>query len=91
MGFLERMELFMSNVMRSGEMFFRANDLYPNVISGGVFGYDTSTMATPEAEDQEVLGEAPETTDVTSSEPKRMNVLLAIVLVVVIALFFGLD
>lgn len=80
----------MSNI-RSGEMLYSMNDLYPNVISGGVFGWETSTMATPEAEDQEVLGEAPETTDVTSSEPRKMNLWLAVILIVVIALFFGLN
>ena len=80
----------MSNI-RSGEMLFSMNDLYPNVITAGVFGYDTSTMSSPESEDQEVLGEAPETTEVTGTQPRRMNLFLAIILIVVLVLFFGLD
>lgn len=79
----------MSNI-RSGEMLFTMADLYPQTLSG-TFSHDTSTLANPEAEDQDVLGEAPEVSDVTGRQPKRMNLFLAIILIVVIALFFGLD
>ena len=74
----------------SGEMYFPTADLYPAVLSG-VFNDETSTMANPEAEDQEVMGEAPETSEVVSKEPRKMNLFLAIILIVVIVGFLGIE
>ena len=79
------------NGIRSGEMIFLSADLYPNVITGGMFEKETSTLANPDKEDQEVMGESPEASELVSSEPRKMNLFLAIALIVILAIVFGLN
>lgn len=77
--------------IRSGEMLFLSADLYPSVITTGLFENDTSTMANPEKDDQEVLGENKDVSETTSNEPKSMSVFLAIILIVILVFVFGIG
>lgn len=77
--------------VKSGEMKFSMNDLYPNVLNGGIYGFDTSTQANPEADDQKVLGNSDESVDKTSSEPRTLNLWLAILLIIVCVFLFGYN
>jgi hypothetical protein len=68
-----------------GELGFSMSDLYPNF--GGV---DTSTMANPEADDQEALNEDTKVaSEASSKEARGKNILLAMVVLVGLVVFFG--
>lgn len=72
-------------VKSNNELGFAMSDLYPNY--GGV---DTSTLANPEADDQQALNENPEVADkaVTPSARKK-NIFLALGVLLALIVFFG--
>lgn len=69
----------------NNELGFAMADLYPNY--GGV---DTSTLATPEADDQQALNESPEVADtVTVTTARKKNIFLALGVLLALIVFFG--
>lgn len=77
--------------LKSGAMDFLTYDLYPQIITTGVAENETSTMANPEKDDQQVLGDSEKASETVSSEPRKMNIFLAIGLVVVMAFVLGMG
>lgn len=69
----------------NNELGFAMADLYPNY--GGV---DTSTLATPEVDDQEALNESPDLADAgVPNHARKKNVFLALGVMVALVVFFG--
>lgn len=67
------------------ELGFSMSDLYPNF--GGV---DTSTLVTPEVDDQDALNEDVKLAgESTNTEARSKNVFLAIGILVALIIFFG--
>lgn len=67
------------------ELGFSMSDLYPNF--GGV---DTSTMANPEADDQEALNEDVKVASESSTKDARgKNIFIAMVVLVALVVFLG--
>lgn len=67
------------------ELNFGYADLYPNW--GGI---DTSNLATPEVDDQDALNEDVGVAEnSTSTEASKKSVFLAIILLVLLVVFFG--
>ena len=71
--------------MQAGEMNFSYRDLYPNLGT-----METSTLANPEADDQDALNEETEVAEeAKQSEAKGRNVFLALLVLVGLIIFFG--
>ena len=69
----------------NNELGFSMADLYPNF--GGV---DTSTLATPETDDQDALNEDTKVAEEASvTEAKGKNIFLAFVVLIALIVFFG--
>lgn len=69
----------------NNELNFAMSDLYPNF--GGV---DTSTLATPEVDDQDALNEDVKVAEEASAtEAKGKNIFLAFLVMVALIIFFG--
>lgn len=75
-----------------GELVFSMNDFYPNVL-GGQFGVDTSTMVTPDKDDQQVLGESKESAEEANkaNQPRTLNLFLAVGLIACLVVVFGMG
>lgn len=69
----------------NNELGFSMSDLYPNF--GGV---DTSTLATPETDDQDALNEDTKVAEEASAtEARGKNIFLAFMVLVALIVFFG--
>lgn len=70
----------------NNELSFAMADIYPNY--GGV---DTSTLATPDADDQQALNENTEVAEkATANSPtKKKNIFLALGVLLALIVFFG--
>ena len=67
------------------ELGFAMADLYPNF--GGV---DTSTVVTPEADDQDALNEDTKVVhEAVNTEARSKNIFLALAVLVALVVFFG--
>lgn len=67
------------------ELSFAYSDMYPTF--GGV---DTSTLATPEVDDQEALNEDVEVAENSSAtEAPKKSIFLALLVLVLLVIFFG--
>ena len=67
------------------ELCFAMADLYPNF--GGV---DTSTLATPEVDDQDALNEDVTIAEESSStEARGKNIFIALAVIIALIIFFG--
>lgn len=72
-------------VKANNELGFAMADLYPNF-----GGHDTSTLATPEADDQDALNEDTKVADqAVTSEARKINIFLALGVLVALIIFFG--
>lgn len=69
----------------AGEIGYSFRDLYPNMT-----GLDTSTLANPEADDQEALNEDVNIAEESSmTQASRKNIFIAIFVLVALVVFFG--
>lgn len=69
----------------NNELGFSMSDLYPNF--GGI---DTSTLASPETDDQDALNEDVKIAEEASAtEAKGKNIFLAILVLIALIVFFG--
>lgn len=69
----------------NNELGFSMADLYPNY--GGI---DTSTLATPEVDDQDALNEDTQVAEEASTtEAKGKNIFMAFIVLVGLIIFFG--
>ena len=69
----------------NNELGFAMADLYPNF-----GGYETSTLATPEADDQDALNEDTKIADqAVTSEARKKNIFLALGVLIALIFFFG--
>lgn len=67
------------------ELGFAYSDLYPNM--GGV---DTSTMVTPETDDQDAMGEDIKVAnEASNTEARSKNIFLALAVLLGLVVFFG--
>lgn len=67
------------------ELGFAMSDLYPNF-----GGYDTSTLATPEADDLDALNEdATVSEKAVTHEARKKNIFLALGVLLALVFFFG--
>ena len=68
-----------------GELGFSMSDIYPNY--GGV---DTSTIVTPEVDDQEALNEDVNiAAESSQTEARKKNIFLALGIMLALVIFFG--
>ena len=69
-----------------GEMAFSLKDLYPNINSSE----ETSSKATPDANDQDAMGEDVKITEKADTRnASKKNVFIALILLVGLVVFFG--
>ena len=69
-----------------GEMAFSLKDLYPNINAEE----ETSSKATPDANDQDALGEDVKVTEKADMRnASKKNVFIALILLVGLVVFFG--